>query len=125
MIDLYGLQLTNNLKTKIMKKSEKLAIALKNNTKTLTQLFEEAGIEIWDNEKEYGLFLIDDNKFEFRTYITSEDSSWKSAFLSQNNAIFVDYIGEYKYQVLNLKDIIQDRIDEFERIESEDLALIN
>jgi len=125
MIDLYGLQLTNNLKTKIMKKSEKLAIALKNNTKTLTELFEEAGIEIWDNEKEYGLFLIDDNKFEFRTYITSEDSSWKSAFLSQNNAIFVDYIGEYKYQVLNFKDIVQDRIDELERLESEDLALIN
>jgi len=125
MIDLYGLQLTNNLKTKIMKKSEKLAIALKNNTKTLTELFEEAGIEIWDNEKEYGLFLIDDNKFEFISYVTSEDNSFKGAFLSQNNAIFIDYIGEYKYQVLNLKDIIQDRIDELERLESEDLALIN
>ena len=105
-----------------MKKSEKLAIALKNNTKTLTQLFEEAGIEIWDNEKEYGLFLIDDNKFEFISYVTSEDNSFKGAFLSQNNAIFVDYIGEYKYQVLNLKDIIQDRIDEFERIESENVV---
>ena len=125
MIGLYGLQLTNNLKTKIMKKSEKLVIALKNNTKTLTQLFEEAGIEIWDNEKEYGLFLIDDNKFEFISYVTSEDNSFKGAFLSQNNAIFIDYIGEYKYQVLNLKDIIQDRIDEFERIESEDPALMN
>lgn len=108
-----------------MKKSEKLAIALKNNTKTLTQLFEEAGIEIWDNEKEYGLFLIDDNKFEFISYVTSEDNSFKGAFLSQNNAIFIDYIGEYKYQVLNLKDIIQDRIDELERLESEDLALMN
>ena len=105
-----------------MKKSEKLAIALKNNTKTLTQLFEEAGIEIWDNEKEYGLFLIDDNKFEFISYVTSEDNSFKGAFLNQNNAIFVDYIGEYKYQVLNLKDIIQDRIDEFERIESENVV---
>ena len=107
-----------------MENSEKLAIALKNNTKTLTELFEEAGIEIWDNEKEYGLFLINDNKFEFISYITSEDNSFKNAFLSQNNAIFVDYIGEYKYQVLNLKDIIQDRIDELERLESEDLALI-
>jgi hypothetical protein len=106
-----------------MKKSEKLAIALKSNTKTLTQLFEEAGIEIWDNEKEYGLFLIDDNKFEFISYVTSEDNSFKGAFLSQNNAIFVDYIGEYKYQVLNLKDIIQDRIDEFERIESENIVV--
>jgi hypothetical protein len=105
-----------------MENSEKLAIAFKNNIKTLTQLFEEAEIEIWDDEKEYGLFLIDDNKFEFRTYITSEDSSWKSAFLSQNNAIFVDYIGEYKYQVLNFKDIVQDRIDELERLESENVV---
>lgn len=124
MIGLYGLQLTNNLKTKIMKKSEKLAIALKNNTKTLTQLFEEAGIEIENNENEYALFLIDNN-FEFISYITSEDNSLKGAFLSQNNAIFVDYIGEYKYQVLNFKDIVQDRIDELERIESEDPALMN
>ena len=106
-----------------MKKSEKLAIALKNNTKTLTQLFEEAGIEIENNENEYALFLIDNN-FEFISYITQFSSSFKGAFLSQNNAIFVDYIGEYKYQVLNLKDIIQDRIDGLERIESEDLALI-
>lgn len=107
-----------------MKKSEKLAIALKNNTKTLTQLFEEAGIEIENNENEYALFLIDNN-FEFISYITSEDNSLKGAFLSQNNAIFVDYIGEYKYQVLNFKDIVQDRIDELERIESEDPALMN
>ena len=102
-----------------MENSEKLAIALKNNTKTLTQLFEESGIEIENNENESALFLIDDNNFEFITYITSEDSSWKGAFLSQNNAVFIDYIGEYKYQVLNFKDIIQDRIDELERIENE------
>lgn len=102
-----------------MENSEKLAIAFKNNTKTLTQLFEEAGIEIENNEKEYGLFLIDENKFEFISYITSQDNSFKGAFLSQNNAVFIDYIGEYKYQVLNLKDIIQDRIDELERIENE------
>jgi uncharacterized pyridoxamine 5'-phosphate oxidase family protein len=108
-----------------MENSEKLAIALKNNTQTLTQLFEEAEIEIWGSDEEYALFLIDGNKFEFRTYITSNDSSWKNAFLSQNNAIFIDYIGEDKYQCLNFKDIIQDRIDELERLESEDLALIN
>jgi hypothetical protein len=106
-----------------MENSEKLAIALKNNTQTLSALFEEAGIEIWDNEKEYGLFLIDDNKFEFISYVTSEDSYWKRAFLSQNNALFIDYIGEYKYQVLNFKDIVQDRIDELERIESENIVV--
>jgi|688.fasta_scaffold939152_2 hypothetical protein len=101
-----------------MENSEKLAIALKNNTQTLTQLFEEAEIEIWGNDKEYALFLIDNN-FQFVSYITSEDTSFKSAFLSQNNAIFIDYIGEYKYQCLNFKDIVQDRIYELERLESE------
>lgn len=99
-----------------MKNSEKLAIALKNNTQTLTKLFEEAGIEIWDNEKEYALFLVD-GKFEFIAYITKDDNSFKGAFLSQNNAIFIDYIGDYKYQVLNFKDIIQDRISELEHQE--------
>lgn len=106
-----------------MENSEKLAIAFKNNTKTLTQLFEEAGIEIENNEKEYALFLIDDDNFEFISYITSYNSSWKGAFLSRNNAVFIAYIGEYKYQVLNFKDIVQDRIDELERIESENIVV--
>ena len=101
-----------------MEKSEILEIAFEKNTKSLETLFDEAGIDIENTDEEYGLFLIDD-KFDFVTYITRNDSTWKGTFLSQNNAIFVGYIGNYVYQCLNFTDIVNDRVEELRRIEEE------
>jgi hypothetical protein len=91
-----------------MKNSEKLALALKNNTKSVAKLFQEANIEIDEINKEYALFLID-NEFEI-------NSSFKGFFLSQNNTIFVGYIGEYNYLCLNFSDIVQQRISDLENL---------
>jgi hypothetical protein len=98
-----------------MKNSEKLALALKNNTKSVAKLFQEANIEIDEINKEYALFLID-NEFEIVPYITRDDSSFKGFFLSQNNTIFVGYIGEYNYLCLNFSDIVEQRISDLENL---------
>ena len=91
-----------------MKNSEKLALALKNNTKSVAKLFQEANIETDEINKEYALFLID-NEFEI-------GSSFKGFFLSQNNTIFVGYIGEYNYLCLNFSDIVEQRISDLENL---------